>query len=313
VLLGPLLTYSGVASMNVNLVRLVISWDRIEQSAPTDGQHHWNTAALGLLDTEITWFEERGISVLIDFHQYDWSSYFIPSAMGVPAWYYADGRFAIDQVDDAQAAFWTTEERRSLAAYSAFVAMIVSRYKDQPNVLGYDIWNEPAPGMLGDNPAAFAAISRWEASIRSAVRSIDANRTVFISCCAIRAKEAQWSDFDAFGDTRHLAFDFHDYWPGAATKVYSQTLNDQLRYLSPILSKARANDVPVLIGEWGIPNASANGETYQAQMLDIFSRQGLSNARWFFWPNSTGRYSLIMADGTLTPLALQLAHAWARM
>jgi hypothetical protein len=70
--------------------------------------------------------------------------------------------------------------------------------------------------------------------------------------------------------------------------------------------------IPLFIGEWGVPNATANGAQYQAQMLKLFKLDGIGSARWFMWPsNDSGGLTLLALDNTFTPLATQLAQAWA--
>ena len=165
---------------------------------------------------------------MIDLHQVGWSRFFTKGGTGVPAWYYARGPFDATKIAQAEAAFWTTDAPRSLSLYTALTQMLAQRYSAYPNVIGYEIMNEPPPGALGDNPSAFAAISRWEAAVRDAIRAVDSSRTVFVSCCAGGDYEATWSNFAIFGDLHHFALDFHDYWRDRGPS-YSNTLGRATR------------------------------------------------------------------------------------
>jgi hypothetical protein len=89
--------------------------------------HHCSSSALAQLDREVRFFGRHHINVLIDFHQFRWSPYFASSfpcwlascqPRGIPAWYYANGRFPRnhDGIKSAEAAFWTREARSSQAA-----------------------------------------------------------------------------------------------------------------------------------------------------------------------------------------------------
>ena len=310
-MLGPQSTYASISALHVTFVRIVISWDRFEPNAPINGVHEWDADSLQKLDAEIAWFRNLGVNVMLDFHQGDWSSYFTSGATGIPAWYYANGPYALDQLPQAEAAFWTSDSSRSESLFGAFATMIATRYRSTPNVLGYDIFNEPPPGALGDNRAAFSAISQWEANVRNQIQVVDPLRAVVLSCCALGPNEALWTDFSSFGNLDHLAFDFHDYWPGSNAQNYSETFADQLAHIAPILNMTGSEGIPLMVGEWGIPTATSNGAAYQSQMLHVFNQDSLASTRWFMWPNDSGKYNLLGPGNTLTTLATQLAQAWS--
>ena len=109
-------TWQPVVSVHANFARIFIPWSTVEPTAPSGGVHTWSSSALASIDSAVANMQANGIAVEIDFHQCGWSPYFASAnggacASGVPAWYYADGRFpATSQGEaDAEAAFWTTE------------------------------------------------------------------------------------------------------------------------------------------------------------------------------------------------------------
>ena len=186
--------------------------------------HHWDETFCGKLDAAVADFKTAGVNVLIG-HQFHWSPYFakveckqnvtVCNASGIPNWYYADGRFPDTKngESDAKKAFWTTEAARSEDAYAAFAGMMAARYADTPNVVGYEIFNEPHPGGLGDSTAATDTMLQWQAEIRKVISAVDPKRTVFIMCRG-GGEGVGTADLKAFGSLEHLALDYHDYFNG---------------------------------------------------------------------------------------------------
>src|SRR5436190_23066648 len=136
-------TWQPVVDVHANFARIFVPWSSVEPTAPTGGVHAWSSSVLASIDSAVSNMQANGIAVEIDFHQCGWSPYFASAnggacASGVPAWYYADGRFpATSQGEaDAEAAFWTTEAASSEADYAAFARMMVERYSAYPAVLG---------------------------------------------------------------------------------------------------------------------------------------------------------------------------------
>ena len=161
-------TYQQAPALGVNFVRLAITWSDYEPTAPVDGVHHWDQARLSELDAEIAFFNAHGIQVLLDLHQYGWSPYFAAlqrggRANGIPQWVYHGRRFPLTVAgrEQAQAAMYT--DRRATQLYSDFAAMLAQRYRETPNVVGYEILNEPPLGNLPRRTWAIQRIVRWQA------------------------------------------------------------------------------------------------------------------------------------------------------
>ncbi len=329
------------AQMGANLVRLYVGWSAIEPQAPVNGHYRWDTHVLQQIDQEVAAFRAVHVNVLIDFHQFHWSPYFAQAtckagkavcrASGVPAWFYANGRFPATKsgVSEAEAAFWTSESARSQAYYAAFASMIAARYAADPNVVGYEIFNEPHPGRLGDTTQATNIMLRWQAGIRRAIQKVDSTRTVFIMCRG-GGEGVGTADLAPFGSLDHLALDWHDYFNGgsggldgagdnwvpswAATHnqksaSYTGTAAAQARVLQVPVARARAWGIPLLIGEWGIHTGVAGSAAYQTQMLDLFAKDGVSWTRWVL--STGGGFGLLNKDGSPTPEIEQIKAALA--
>jgi len=169
-------TYQQAPSLGVNFVRLAVTWSDYEPTAPVDGVHHWDQARLADLDAEIAFFREHGIQVLLDLHQYGWSPYFATlqrggRANGIPRWVYHGRRFPLTVAgrEQAQAAMYT--DRLATQRYSEFAAILAQRYRETPNVVGYEILNEPPLGNLPRRAWAIQRIVRWQARVGAAARA----------------------------------------------------------------------------------------------------------------------------------------------
>ena len=329
--------YERAVSLHANFVRIATPWSLFEPRRPSGAVHHWDVAELRTLDREVEFFERERIDVLLDFHQYRWSPYFAGHycphdcvALGIPAWYYGNGRFpdSVAGQSAAEASFWTSEARDDQAAYGAFAAMMAARYARFPNVIGYEIVNEPHAGNLGHGGDATQTMLRWQARIRDVVRTVDPTRTVFVMCDG-GGSGVGTADLSVFGSLDHLALDWHDYYNGRSgggldrtgdnwtpswaathnqqTVSYAGTLANQRRVLLWPLRRATHYGVPLLIGEWGIHVTSPGAEEYQRQMLSLFAQYGISYARWQL--TAGGGFGLLTRRGRMTPLGSQLARA----
>ena len=271
------IVYDKAAGMGANFVRIMAPWSTVEPKAPDGSRHHWAEGFLRQLDAAVADFRAAGVNVLIDFHQFHWSPYFakveckhdvaVCNASGVPAWYYTDGRFPDTKrgESDAKKAFWSGEAARSEDAYAAFAGMMAKRYADDPNVVGYEVFNEPHPGGLGDSTAATDTMLRWQAQIRRVIRAVDPGRTVFIMCRG-GGEGVGTADLKAFGPLDHLALDYHDYFNGIPgigltpngndwTPSWPATHNQHAdRYAGTAASQAAVLSVPLRrTTEWRIP------------------------------------------------------------
>ncbi len=339
----PALAADAVAA-HATMVRVPVPWSAVEPAAPVAGTHTWDQSVLTEVDTTVRYFQAHGVQVLIDFHQVHWSPYFASvcqlgavcgGASGVPAWYYADGRFplTLNGVLAAQAAFFTTEAARSGADYSAFAQMMATRYAGYPNVVGYGIVNEPQPGNLPGRvgfQSATTTMLRWQAVVARAIRVVEPVRALFVSVRG-GGEGVGTADFSVFGGDPHLVLDFHDFfnglpgygldatgdnwrpdWPSTHMQYvtsYAGTEASQAAVLAVPLQTARRFGMPLFIGEWGARSDDVHGTVYQTQMLDRLDRNGLSWTRWTL--GASDRFTLVNGDLSLTAQGAQLASALA--
>ncbi len=322
---------SAVLATGSNFVRIYIKWSDLELNPPVDGLHTWSEHDLEQLDTMIDGLRDEGVQVLLDIHQCGWSSYWAPvskgCSAGIPEWYYADGRFpATGQGRGAaRAAWWTSEADRAAAAYVPFLQMIVSRYSAYENVVGYELFNEPAWGALGPSTETTNTILRWQAAMIPVVRAIDPWRAIVVMGRG-GGEGIGTADLSLLGPDPHLVLDWHDYYNGRAgtgldadgdrwvpnwsethmqdTPIYDGTLEQQREVLRVPVAAATAAGMPLLIGEWGARHDAVGADVYQSHMFELFEEFGLSWSRWGL--STTDKMGIRLSGDQLRPVGIQL-------
>ncbi len=135
--------YDNIASMGFNSVRLGITWGHLEPTAPTIGpdgtiEHHYDQGYLHDMDTIVNGLTGRGLAVIISLQQFGW----FPM---MPAWLDAPGISA----DQARCDFFSNRSDSvgvQMAPWSGTLALwqaLAGRYRRDPQVLGFDVFNEP--------------------------------------------------------------------------------------------------------------------------------------------------------------------------
>lgn len=329
-------TWQPVVSIHANFARIFVPWSTVEPTAPSGGVHTWSSTVLASIDSAVSNLQANGIAVEIDFHQCGWSPYFASAnggacASGVPAWYYADGRFPNTSQGeaDAEAAFWTTESASSEADYEAFAEMMVARYSAYPAVIGYGIFNEPHAGSLGATTSATNTILRWQADVAHAIRTVDPVRTLFFMC-RDGGEGVGTADLSIMSGLGSVSLDFHDYFNGipgygldaggdlwspswAATHnqtstAYAGTEASQEAVLDVVLARTQAAGIPLVVGEWGVRKDDSGYAAYQSQVLDLLARYRISAARWDIGVSDL--FALRNSDGSFNAPGLQLQAAF---
>ena len=307
--------YERAPDLGVNFVRLAVPWSDFEPHAPRGDAHSWDAQRLAALDAEVGFFGRHHIQVLLDLHQYGWSPYFASlqpggRANGIPKWVYHGRRWPLTEQGRADAEAHMYTDRRATQLYGEFAAMLAQRYRTTPNVIGYELLNEPPLGNMPRQAWAVQRIVRWQSRVGAAIRAVDPNRAlVFMIPPRTDLRSVRLAPLERLG---HLVLDVHDYYAGTGERSittlqggrYRGTLAQQAAYLAPFVAEARAWSVPLIVGEWGAFPNEQGVQAYQSQMVSLFEQEGVSWARWSL--DRTERLGLLRRDGQLTPAAVQL-------
>ena len=146
-----------MARMGFNSIRLPLSWSLLE---PERGQ--FSTLYLDRVAQIVDWARELHMYVIVDMHQNAYSHFIgagpsvdLAQTSGAPQWAtLADGlpshvylgqREVNPAVLEATTNFWY--DRNGIQdEYLATLAFVAKRFRDDPVVAGYSLYNEPLPG-----------------------------------------------------------------------------------------------------------------------------------------------------------------------
>jgi endoglycosylceramidase len=217
-----------LADNGLDAVRVGVLWEALE---PSPGV--FNDSYLASLKSTVDMLGSDGIVSLLDFHQDMYSEEF--QGEGAPSWAVDDnGLPAIPELgfpanyflqpalQDAYDNFWAnaTVDGEGLQDWYAGAVEHVAQYFDgDPDVLGYDLFNEPSPGsavltcftpLLGC-PSLDAELTSFYTLVDKTVRQVNTSALLF---------GEPWLSFDtgapsSLGSTGdpEQGFSFHDYCP----------------------------------------------------------------------------------------------------
>src|SRR5207302_1238639 len=165
----------AIARMGFDHVRYLLTWEAVE---PQDGV--FDDGYLARVRTELSWFAARGIYVILDMHQDQFSRRF--GGDGMPDWVLKRDRFPWfpnvlapfplnylnPKVVANFASFWREKAKR--ARFAKAWAHVASKLKDSTAVIGYDLLNEPFPGI--GLPWVFESkqLARFQKEVTEAIR-----------------------------------------------------------------------------------------------------------------------------------------------
>ena len=186
---------SQLAALGASNLRLPVSWSLLE---PTPGKV--DGSYIDRIGQVVGWAKSHGIWTTIDLHQDGWSKYLAGSATtlcppgstvlgqdgdGAPAWAAlhlapscAPGgvKEASPAVQEAAQRFWSNLPAPDGLGlqdhYAHVVAVLAQRFVDEPAVAGYDLMNEPQPGVAAgafDNGELLPFYAKVIAAVRTSV------------------------------------------------------------------------------------------------------------------------------------------------
>ena len=185
----PVSEVADVARSGFNVVRVSFSWSNLEPNPPAgglaSGRYRFNVAYLRALSEAVRSFTARGVAVILQMAQNNWSPAFhVPGRSGVmkcgvgmPAWLYGVPSSAA-QVRSSSTFTIDRARRRFFAdrgdvqrAYAAAWAFVAGRFSRNHLVVGADMMNEPF--TRGAFPTSDLHLDRLYDTVGSAIRAAD--------------------------------------------------------------------------------------------------------------------------------------------
>lgn len=284
-----------IASMGFNTIRLPFSNECLHQAAPNSIDLGLNPDLAGrapvqVMDAVVERAKVYGLNVILDRHRPD---------------------------SAAQSELWYTAEYPE-SAWIADWRMLAGRYRDDTNVIGVDLHNEPhgsACWGCGD-PAVDWRLAAQRGG--NAVLAVDPHLLIIVEGTARFGSSYTWWG-GALGaaasapvrlTTKHrLVYSPHEY----PSSVYPQswfTAAGYPRNLPSIWNRTwgyldERRIAPVLVGEFGTKLETRSDRRWLRTLVRYIGRTGMSFAYWSFNPDS-GDTGGIVADDWVTPQAHKL-------
>ncbi|HWJ96528.1 MAG TPA: cellulase family glycosylhydrolase [Acidimicrobiales bacterium] len=316
---------ADAAKRGFNLLRLSVYWDEME---PSDDA--WNEAYFAEVQTVLERAEAHGIWVVLTMHQDNFNTKF--GGKGMPDWVTDDEGLPFEPQDvwflnalqPALMEAWENLYERPAFRAAQIDAWqeIVTRFHQDPAVIGYDLLNEPF-GKIRDGENLVTAIERFETTqltpmyqrLTTAIRAIEPKQWVFVEA----PNQASLGIRTWLGaiDGGNIAFFPHlydssiesaTYTPGGEVK-YDPKFFDT--YGGVIDVYPDAHHVPVLFGEWGVAHPEAKGmDQFVADAIGLMEDHG-SGWTMFNGCRGTG-YCPFDAEGNDRPGIGQIVQPYAQ-
>jgi endoglycosylceramidase len=292
--------YERMKSWGFNVVRLPIGWNYIE---PEPGVY--NESYLAIIDRDISWAKQAGLYIVLDMHQWRWSSYFTFSAgkrNGMPVWLVSGYNNSADGMAQAITDFWlgkapngTEPSEGNPSMQNRFIAMwkyVAIRYANEATIVAYDLFNEPPRGEILPAPEIAGYLYSFYDRLISEIRKVDKNHIIIYEPMPGKAgvRVAQLLNFSNIVFSFHF-YDFSETYSGNVTDLE----NAFLTYHWELPSEKPIKDwgIPIWIGEFG-----SSSEMWARDTVKIFEKYKVGWAWWGYYKSDRMSNVLLYSNGT---------------
>lgn len=317
-----------------NVVRFLVFWKRIE---PQQGVY--DTAYLDAVQARVKQYTDQGMYVLIDFHQdlYGPCLDVTPDPAdndGAPCWatdtngltpqYQPLSKidWSFQNLDPAMLAaqrnFW--QYGRDAYFQDHFIAAqqeVAKRFVGNPGVIGYDLYNEPIGGDIGqliDGSFQSGQLTAYYNRAIPKLREIEPDKYIFFEPQSLGPNFGMPAGLQQIKDTRagdsRVVYAPHLYplnisGGGAYNDIDRQQMSDW--------SANRAKDLnlhqsPLVTGELGGPESATQGQ----YLDDAFGALDTMGSGWMWWDNGKGSWGIEDSTGHTYPKAEHIVRTYPR-
>ncbi len=305
--------YREMASLGFNVVRLIISWSALE---PTPGA--FNVAYVARIRQAVNWAAANGIYTVLDMHQdaYGIGVMSSPSQAcpagsspaigydGAPEWAtYTDGMTTcaiagVRELSLADEWAWQNFYSNHAGIETQLVdtwAKLAARFAADPAVAGYDLLNEPNPGVEFNE--ATGGLANFYSQALTAIRAAETSVPDGFSHIAFFEPGVEWSLLGTTAEPRgpfthdpNIAFAPHLY--GGSLAI--DTVDQGFTYAA---NAARGYDTTVWSGEYGWYSTPVSDN--RTDMLTFARAQdaNLWGGAWWQWKQACGSPGAIGSFG----------------
>ncbi len=280
-----------LALWGYNMVRLTIFWEAIEPQPGVYDQRY-----LDRIEEMVNEASKRGIYVLLDMHQDQYSRclkgdgapyWALPktvdphdnSGIAGPFWFSA--YFISSDVRTSFSNFFTSDDLKR--HYYNSWKEVARRVNGSPNVLGYDIMNEPFGGDIPNDQGQFenGFLRPFYCEAISAIREVDPDAVGFVEPSIIDLYRSRLCPFES----DRLIYAPHIYRSLSWRALLSPDNNGTSFKALVDLQRKKAENLgmPLFIGEFGVPwdtNPIWGRDRQVNEALGAMEEAFMSNAYW---------------------------------
>jgi endoglucanase len=231
--------------MHYNLYTLPV------EKEPVAGQNTWIDKGFQMTDALLAWCKTNHMYLILDLHA-------APGGQG--------NDLNISDRNPDLPSLWNSEANRQKMI--ALWRKLADRYKNEPNIGGYDIINEPNWGF--DDPAndknglkekTNAPLRKLMVDITAAIRQVDKKHIIIIE------GNGWGNNYNGILPTwdKNMVLSFHKYW----------NFNDQ-KSIEHIIKTRDQYNIPAWIGETG-----ENSNVWLTEEIRLLEKNNLG---WALWP-----------------------------
>jgi hypothetical protein len=286
----------------VTVVRFPVRWDWLEPQPGNYSQTYLNT-----IDNEIALARKYGIYIILDMHQWHWSTvftvhtpgpYFQNIGFGFPPWLcsvYPDTDEGYNQtVND----FWSgkgpngtvpslsnpSQQDRFIAAWK----LIASRYANEPTIAAYDLFNEPPRGVLNWTQHA-NILYPFYGRLMTEIRKVDTRHILnYEPSCGYATYYAKKIN----QPNTSISVNFY-----SLRQNYNGDSSALKAAFDSLYNPVKTWGIPYIITEVGIESSQSNFTLWMKSVLNIVSNYDLSWMWFAYYKSDSPSFAVLYSNG----------------
>lgn len=282
-----------LAAWGINAIRFLFTWEAFEPSPCNYSEDY-----LAYYEQAVKWAAERGIYVIVDFHQDAFSRYALKGCgEGAPEWALTGMVTPATPDNGPSCVNWGSsatfspqnyfvferffkDDKQALSHYLEMLRRVASRLSQYPNVIGYDMINEP----YGNGATLNSFYATAGATIRqkhpSAMLFFEPELNTIGPMIPVSQSTVDKPPLDNVVLTPHFysaaLFTFKA-WLGISPGLV----------LSQWKQKTDAWNIPLLLGEFGVSPEIKNASGYMEAHYKWLDQTFVSGTQWSYNPGWT--------------------------
>ena len=274
--------FARITSWGFNVVRLPIGWAYIE---PRPGVI--NEEYLKVVDWVIYWAKKHGLYVILDMHQWRWSRRY--KGCGFPDWLIPDAE------DHLEASVKFFKDRELWRRFADIWRVVAERYRDEPAIAAYDIFNEPMPRYdLVPREEFVKLVEEFYKYVFDEIRKVDDKHILmYMPVWGGDLNAVPWISGENIVLTIH--FYVGGTWDGK-TGYEKTSFKELKRAVEKCVELGLERGIPVWIGEFGVGSSAYRASDWAGDVLSLFEEHALGYAWWTYWRDEDS-FGLLYPNG----------------